>query len=63
MENIEKQDIQKNESVEKTILDENVLVKMGNYSFYADPETAKLVKEGFSILEDYLNEKIEQKLK
>jgi hypothetical protein len=57
VENMEKQKFQKDKSVKKVISDENVLVKMGNYSFYADPETAKMVKEGFSILEEYLSKK------
>jgi hypothetical protein len=59
MKNIKKQINPKDESVKKTIPEEYVLVKMGNYSFYADLKTAKMVKEGMSILEDYLNEKNE----
>jgi hypothetical protein len=59
MENIKKHKIQEGEYVEKTIPEEYVLVKIANYSFYADPKTAKMVEEGMSILEDYLNEKNE----
>jgi hypothetical protein len=57
MENIEKQNIQEDGSVVKTIPDENVLVKMGNYSFYADPETAGEIKEAILYYKDFLNEK------
>jgi molybdopterin/thiamine biosynthesis adenylyltransferase len=57
MENVEKQNNPKDESVKKMILDENVLVKMGDYSFYADHETAREIKKAILYYKDFLNEK------
>jgi hypothetical protein len=53
---MEIQNIQKDESNEKISSEEKVLVTMGDKIFYFDPETAKMVEKGFSILEDYLKE-------